>query len=130
MKRRDTKTLATEWFESGENNLGYARLGLAESEYYPEACVLCQQAGERYLKGFLVLNNKEPERTHDLTRLLDECIRIEPKFEEIRDECELLTGFYTEARYPPEIPEYSKDEAEEALRAAEKIVNFIGELIS
>lgn len=130
MKKRDTRALAAEWFESGENNLGYARLGLSESEYYPEACILCQQAAERNLKGFLVLNNKEPEWTHDLTKLLDECVKIEVSFEKIRDECELLTGFYTETRYPPEIPEYSKEEAREALRAAEKVVNFVEELIS
>lgn len=43
-------------------------------------CYHCQQAGEKLLKAFLIKNDVTPLRTHDLTLLVNECIKIDNTF--------------------------------------------------
>jgi HEPN domain-containing protein len=108
------KQLAQEWFEAALSDYQYAAIGLKEDYIFPQVVFLSQQVGEKFLKGFLILNTIEPSRTHDLTKLLDSCVKIRPELESLRDACEALTGFYIEVRYPPDIPQYSKTEIQEA----------------
>lgn len=122
--------LAQEWFDSGLSDYQYAKVGLESESVYPQVAFLAQQVAEKYLKGFLVLYGKKLPRIHDLTKLLDNCTKIKPELEELRDICELLTGFYIETRYPPDIPEYTKEEIGEAFAGARKVRETIEELIS
>ena len=108
------KQLAQEWFDAALSDYQYAAIGLKENYVFPQVAFLSQQVGEKFLKGFLILNAIEPPRTHDLTKLLDSCVKIRPQLERLRDACEALTGFYIEVRYPPDIPQYSKTEIQEA----------------
>jgi HEPN domain-containing protein len=115
------KKLAKEWFEAAESDLKYAEVGLKEGDVFPQITFLCQQSAEKFLKGFLVLNGVEPPRIHELPKLLDESVKIQAGLEEIRDVCELLVGFYIESRYPPNIPNYSKGDLENALENAQLV---------
>ena len=117
--------LAQEWFDAAKRDYQYAKIGLQEEVVFPQVAFLSQQVAEKILKGFLVLHNTEPLRTHDLTKLLDECARKNPELEKLRDACEILTGFYIEVRYPPDIPEYTKTEIKEAFDCATKIKDAI-----
>lgn len=119
------KILADEWFNSGISDYKYAEIGLQEKTIFPQIAFLSQQIAEKYLKGFLVLYGIEPPRIHDLPKLLDECIKFEAKLEVLLDACELLTGFYIESRYPPDVPDYTR---EEILMAFEK-AKFVKETI-
>lgn len=119
------KKLAQEWFDSAESDLKYAEIGLKENSIFPQVVFLSQQVAEKMLKGFLMLNKIEPPRIHDLTRLLDQSSKIKAELEELRDSCEALTGFYIEVRYPPDIPQYSKTEIQEAFNHAGKIRDVI-----
>lgn len=110
--------LADEWFENAKNALGYAQTGLHETSFHAWICFLSQQAAEFYLKGFLVLHHCEPPRTHDLTTLLRLCCGIRPELVSLRVACSILTQYYIEARYPPEVKSYAKSDAEEAVRNA------------
>ncbi len=92
------KTLANEWFKAARSDFQYAEMGVKQETIFPQVAFLSQQMVEKYLKGFLVLYGIEPPRIHELPKLLDECVKILPKLEEARDECELLTGFYIETR--------------------------------
>lgn len=112
------KKLAQEWFDAAMSDYQYAAIGLKENYVFPQIAFLSQQVAEKFLKGFLVLNAVEPPRTHDLTKLLDKCIKIKPELESLRDACEVLTGFYIEVLYPPDIPQYSKTEIQEAFNHA------------
>lgn len=124
------KQLAQEWFDSAETDYQYAQIGLKQNQVFPQVAFLSQQVAEKMLKGFLVLHNVEPPRIHDLTKLLDLCAKIKPEFEQLRDSCEALTGFYIEVRYPPNVPQYSKSELKEALGHAAKIKNSIISTVS
>lgn len=110
--------LAREWFDAANSDYLYAQIGLKEVDVFPQVAFLSQQVAEKLLKGYLIFKGKEPPRIHDLPKLLDECIKFAPELEELRDACELLSGFYVEVRYPPDIPDYTKEEIEEAFAAA------------
>ena len=126
----DNKKLAQEWFESAKSDYLYAEIGLKEDAVFPQICFLCQQSSEKLLKGFLVLNHIDPPRIHDLPKLLDLCAKINPKLEVTRDACELLTGFYIESRYPPDIPDFSQKDILEAYENAKLIKGIIEKVLS
>ena len=117
--------VAQEWFDAALSDYQYAAIGLKEDHVFPQVAFLSQQVAEKMLKGFLILHAIEPPRTHDLTKLLDECVKIKSELEQLRDACEVLTGFYIEVRYPPDIPEYTKAEIQEAFDNATRVKDTI-----
>lgn len=119
------KLLAKEWLDAAISDYQYAEVGLREEQIYPQIAFLSQQVAEKFMKGFLILHGFEPPRIHELPKLLNECIKVNAELEGLRDACELLTGFYIESRYPPDIPPYSKEEIVEAFRSAEHIKDGI-----
>lgn len=119
------KILAKEWFDSATSDLNYAKVGLKEEKVFPQIAFLSQQAAEKFLKGYLTLNGIEPPRVHELPKLLDEVVKLSQRLEKLRDACELLTGFYVETRYPPDIPQYTKEEIEDAFEKAKLIKETI-----
>lgn len=119
------KQLAQEWFDAAISDYQYAQIGTKQENIFPQVAFLSQQVAEKMLKGFLILHNIEPPQIHDLTKLLDECVKLNPKLEQLRDAAETLTGFYIEVRYPPDIPQYSKNEIQEAFNYASYIKDKI-----
>jgi len=124
----DNKKLAQEWFDSAKSDFKYAGVGVKENEIYPQVAFLSQQVAEKYLKGYLILNGKKPEKIHDLPKLLSECTKIDRKLERLMDSCEILTGFYVEVRYPPDIPDYTKDDILQAFKAAKLVKETVESL--
>ena len=117
----DKQVLAKEWFDAAISDYQYAEIGLKENQIYPQIAFLSQQVAEKLLKGYLILHSVEPPRIHELPKLLDECVKIDSSLDSLRDACELLTGFYTETRYPPDISDYTKEEITEAFNMAKLI---------
>ena len=126
---KNRKKLAREWFDSALSDYQYAEIGLKEDQIFPQIAFQSQQVAEKLLKGFLVYNGNEPPRIHDLPKLLDVCIQINPGLEEIRDACELLTGFYIETGYPPDIPDFTKDDIFKAFNMAKMIMDKFSTII-
>ena len=115
---QNNQKLAQEWFDSAKSDFLYAQPGLKQKHNFTQVAFLTQQIGEKYLKGFLVLSGVKPLRIHELPKLLYECIKINPHLEILQDACEIISGFYIETRYPPDMPEYSKEEIAEAFNKA------------
>jgi len=86
-------------------------------------CYQCQQSAEKFLKGFLISNEIEAPRTHDLIELYRICAKININFEKLRDLCEKLTRYGSQPRYPEEI-EVSESDAETALQNAQELIEF------
>ena len=122
---QNNKDLAKEWFYSANSDFQYAEVGLKEDKIFPQVAFLSQQIAEKFLKGYLVLNGNKPTRVHELPKILDECVKINPNLEKLRDACELLTGFYVETRYPPDIPDYTKEEITDSFDKARLIKETI-----
>ncbi|ODS36883.1 MAG: hypothetical protein A7316_02265 [Candidatus Altiarchaeales archaeon WOR_SM1_86-2] len=79
------------------------------------------------MKAFLIWNGWELKKTHDLEDLLVFCMDFDPEFENLKEECVLLNEYITGARYPGDLPFESigKDDAREAIEAADKIEEFV-----
>lgn len=117
---------AKKWFQIADDDLLFAKAGLKESGLARNACFLCQQIVEKYLKGFLVQQKIQPKRTHILMDLLRECSIFDKGFLNFEEECDFLDQFYQPARYPNGIPlEFKKELGIKAIQSAEKIIDFI-----
>lgn len=124
--KKTNSLLAHDWFSLAKNDLGYAKLGLEYSDqFYSQICVLCHQAIEKYLKGFIVYNGKKPSRIHDLVKLIKDCSQMDKDFLDIIDDCAKITDYYVLLRYPVVFPPRTKSDAEFSIGLAEKIENII-----
>lgn len=124
MNGQDKKYL--EWFNKGEKDIKSARL-LFEHSGFPEViCFLCQQALEKYLKGYLLYSDKGIPPIHDLYQLCKKCSVIDERFLEFFDDCKFLNAFYIKVRYPMDFEVIvNNEDAKKALNIAERIINFI-----
>jgi HEPN domain-containing protein len=62
-------------------------------------CFHCQQAVEKYLKGFLVIQDVDPPYTHDLIELGKLCEKYNASFSAIREMCDSITLYGVQPRY-------------------------------
>jgi len=84
---------------------------------YDTACFHCQQACEKYLKGFLALHNRRFPFTHDLERLTKFCHAVDPSLELATPDVVGLTDYGVMLRYDNEFWP-SQSEAADALATA------------
>jgi len=116
---------AAEWFEYADMDLNTAEHLLT---LHPQPlgiiCFHCQQAAEKYLKGFLVLSEEvEPPKTHDLVLLQITCMKTNGSFHSIGRACEVLTRYGVQPRYPNEI-EITEKDMQKAIEYARQIRDF------
>ena len=120
------KELLQQWLDKGNEELRVAEYisAMQHPTPYETICYLCQQSAEKYLKGYLIFCGvDEPPKIHNLPRLCVLCSEHDETFIEILPQCEFLTGFGVQARYPDEI--YIDEEmAKKAIDYAQKIKHF------
>jgi HEPN domain-containing protein len=117
------RSIVNEWISKGEEDYRFARINLEQGrDFFPQICFHFQQAAEKYLKSFIVAFNLEFRKVHDLGLLLKVCSSVDASLEELKEDCEFLSAFYGEARYPVHWPtNFSREETEKALQAADRI---------
>jgi HEPN domain-containing protein len=115
---------ALEWLNFAEADLDSARiLNDAHRKHNEIICYHCQQAVEKYLKGFLCYNGLIPPKIHVLETLCALCSDFDSAFNEIAKDCAYLSSFAVHARYPFEM-NTSDLNTEKALKIGEKISDF------
>lgn len=119
------KELFHEWQKYAEEDLQIADIALAAGGPANQICFHCQQAAEKCLKGFLALNGKRFEKSHQLDYLLYLCQSLDKSFSELEEPVKYLTDFYLETRYPGDIPEFSLKQAKQARQFAQAVNDFI-----
>lgn len=92
---------------------------------YDTAIYHTQQCAEKALKAFLVYQEQEIEKIHDVSKLLKSCSKFDKSFLELKDDALTLTPYATEFRYPDDCLEPDKEDVEEAIKMAEKIYNLL-----
>jgi HEPN domain-containing protein len=116
-----SRVLARHWFQKAENDLLDVRNNL-DAEHYPSdtVCFHCQQAAEKYLKGFLAWHKVSFAKTHDLLELLKQVKQVTEADAERLSICLLLLDPYSVGiRYPLEHEQDpDEQEVEEAVDAA------------
>lgn len=128
MKREESR-YSQDWFRIGARELRRAQNLLSLSDL-DGAGFNIQQAIEKYLKGYLLAQGWELRRIHDLETLLNEAILYDPSFEEFRPECQKITQFYMEERYPFTVEsELTEEEITESMAVAERMIEKIKGLV-
>ena len=125
------KELMQEWFRKADNDLRNAEIVLTSGQEpipLDTVCFHCQQAVEKYLKGFLVDHEVEFPRTHFLGTLLDLCREKDDTFETLEEVLE-LNAYAVAIRYPDETIEVTITEAQRAYQIASHVKSFVIELI-
>lgn len=126
------RILIDEWIHKADEDFGFAKSNMEDksNNYYAQICFFFEQAVEKYLKAYIVAHELEFKKIHDLTILLQICEGQNSEFSSLSDECNFLTDFYIETRYPVHWPtNFTREIAERAYTSAEKIKNFVKEKI-
>lgn len=112
------KPVTREWIEKAEKDLASARreLRLRKDPNHDLACFLSQQCIEKYLKARLQEASIRFDRTHDLVRLLDQLMPVEPLWRVFRTALGPVSAYAVIFRYPGRSA--SRSEATTAIRHA------------
>ena len=118
----ETLLVTREWVKKAENDLRTAEhtLTLREDCPFDIICFHAQQCAEKYLKALLVARGIPPPRTHDLRILLQ---MIEPHRDLALDATAIasLNRYAVQARYPEDLEEFTRDDAEKALSVSRQV---------
>ena len=119
------KQITQEWIDKGEGDFATAQreLQVQQKPNYDAVCFHSQQCAEKYLKAYLQEANITFNRIHDLSRLLDLILPVEPDWEALRPKLEALTAYAVEFRYPG--ISANKDLATQSFEDCVKIRNTI-----
>lgn len=118
--------IVKKWIKIAERDLLTAKQGLDAEEVVTDiVCFHCQQAAEKYLKAFLVKEQIEFSKTHNIMSLINLCATLDSSFKENLSEADYLTDFAVEIRYPDDWYEPSIEETKKAHEIALKVKNFV-----
>lgn len=118
--------LVKEWIHKAEHDLGMAQLALENKpEYTDSICFHSQQASEKYLKAYLVFLDIRFEKKHGLGYLLDLINEKEKVSDEFYEMAEKLEDYAVEIRYPDDWFEPEAEDAEESIKIARKVKEFV-----
>ena len=114
------------WLLKSRQDLKAAkRLTQDDDELLDMAIYHAQQTVEKAFKAYLVFNNQVVYKTHDLEKLVSQCIQIDQQFEVFLQPVIFLTPFGTKLRYPDDYVFPDKKDLIQAIIEAEKILRFI-----
>ena len=114
--------MTRKWFAFADRDLALAEHALTmHPQPYEIICYHCQQAAEKYLKGYLIFQGvDDPPRTHDLDVLCAACSEYDERFDELQRNCHVLAYYAVQPRYPHDI-EITEAQMQNALRYANGI---------
>jgi HEPN domain-containing protein len=116
------RDLVRQWLAKADEDLEAAKALMSlKTTFFSTIGFHCQQAAEKYFKAFLTWRQIEFPKTHDLSLLLGLISPAAPSLAESLEEVAELTSYGVEIRYPGDIPEVTKEDAEEAVQLAEKV---------
>jgi HEPN domain-containing protein len=125
---------AHRWLMQAKFDLQAARWNL-QGGFHATACFLAQQSGEKALKSVLhyLGARKTALLTHSLLEMVKAGEKQLPALSSLAEEARQLDLHYIPSRYPNALPSgyphafYSQSQAEQALGAADKILQTIQE---
>lgn len=116
--------LSRGWLAKAESDLAVVRIVLAGPGPYDTACFHCQQAVEKYMKGFLAHSQQVFPFTHDLRHLASACDALDPALRLSAPEVLALTAYAVTLRYDNEFWPTRQDGVD-ALGVAERVRSAI-----
>lgn len=125
--REEIKILVKGWIAKAENDLKIAQDEIKTENPATDAiCFHAQQCVEKYLKAYLIFNQKHYKKTHNIARLIELCKEITPDFEFLYTiNAHNLINYAVEIRYGEEFYFPTVEEAKEAIEIAGKVRKFV-----
>jgi HEPN domain-containing protein len=115
-----------DWIAKSEGDLRAARKLIKEDDFtLDSAAYSTQQSAEKALKAYIIFKQQPIPKTHDLEKLLENCLQYDSTFDQLRKYAEILSPFATYTRYPDDRFHIDREEALEAIQCAEKILKFV-----
>ena len=96
-----------------------------DDETLDTAAYHTQQCVEKLLKAFLIFNRKTPPKTHDLEKLLEQCVIFDQSLKSLSDDVITLIPYATYSRYPDDYFEIYRSDVEAAIAIAHKVFKLI-----
>ena len=122
--------LAKEWLRYAKSDLNTAvnMFYNVEPKEIEISCYHTHQCAEKSLKAYLIANNTDPLRIHDLVELNRLCTALDSGFLAVRQYCVSLNPYGVHVRYPNELA-IDDTITEHAIEYAKKLFEFCTGLI-
>ena len=118
--------IVKQWIEKADHDLGTGQVTfLYLSKYRDTIAFHCQQAAEKYLKGYLLYLDIPFKRQHSLNYLLGLISQKIDISNELYDNASELEDFAVEIRYPDTSIDLSDVEVVQAFEIAKQIRAFV-----
>jgi HEPN domain-containing protein len=119
------KPITTEWIAKAELDwVGAQREARARKEpHYDLSCFSAQQWAEKYLKARLIEAGISFQKTHDLVKLLNLALPVEPGWSTLLNDLSFLNAFAMDYRYPG--TNATKATAKDAIKCCRKVRKLI-----
>lgn len=120
--------IVKEWLKYANDDLkaGITLFKNNPDEFKAIVCFLMQQAVEKYLKTYLIFNNKEIEKTHDIAKLIEDCKNIDFDFNSLYNiNANDLTDYAVATRYPSDLNIITLEDEQEAISISEQVKLFV-----
>lgn len=123
----EREKLVRNWIARAESDLKIANDEMKTEDPVTDAvCFHAQQCVEKYLKAYLIFNQKRFMKTHNIAKLIELCKEISEDFESLYQiNAHNLTDYAVEIRYGDEFYLPSVEETESAIKIAEKTKSFV-----
>ncbi|MHB1680325.1 MAG: HEPN domain-containing protein [bacterium] len=120
----------SEWIKYADDDLkaGITLFNNNPDEFKSIVCFHMQQAVEKYLKAYLIFNNKEIDKhkTHDIAKLIEDCNKIDPNFNSLyNNKTDKLTDYAVAIRYPSTLRVISPEDEKTAIFVAQQVKLFV-----
>ncbi len=118
------REILKQWIDRAENDLIAAEILFNSNPLILDiACFHCQQSIEKFLKAFLVYNQKEFLLTHNLEYLISLCAEIDSDF--INHDLNNLSLYAVRTRYPHDHLAPEKEEVMDYLKLCNVIKGLV-----
>lgn len=114
------------WLFKARGNLSSAKK-LAENndELLDHAIYHTQQCAELALKAFLAFKDISIQKTHDLDKLLKQCMDIDARFGVLKAKVIALTPYVAKFRYPDDYLVPDREDVMIAINDAEEVLTLV-----
>ncbi len=119
-----------DWLQMAKSDLAAARILFEHGADHALACFHCQQAIEKYLKGYILRQSQQIMEGHGLVRLCKTAEQYDSGFKDYLKDLSLVSEYYIETRYPADQPlAISCDDVLECFRITERIMTFVDAIL-
>ena len=119
------RDMVLQWLAKAEQDFGLAEHLLSEGLYPDAVGYHSQQAAEKYIKAYLVRQQVEVPKTHNLALLLDITAKVAGNLAKSLQGALALNAYGVDVRYPGDLPELTLKEAKGAVEIATLVRNEI-----